>query len=86
MDSIETHPMPLDVPRDRRARKTAGAPKLRRDKHRHFQRWTDTMPASDVLETVALAPQRPERRMLRRTLAVGFFALALYAVLRYLRR
>ena len=86
MDSIDdTHPMPLDVPRDRRTPRQSGAARLKSEPPGHFQRWTDTMPAPDVALISAPAVIRPERRRLRRLVAIGFIAIAVYSLVRFFR-
>ena len=86
MDSIDdTHPMPLDVPRDRRTPKRSGGAGLKTEPSGHFQRWTDTMPAPDVALAAAPAVTRPARRRLRTAVVIGFIAIAVYSLVRFFR-
>ena len=86
MDSIDdTHPMPLDVPRDRRTLKKSAASRVKSDQPAHFQRWTDTMPAPDLALTTPPTAARPARRRLRRIVVMGFFVIAVYSLVRFFR-
>ena len=85
MDSIDTHPTPLDVPRDRRTPKKSRAPQPTLDQPRHFQRWTDTMPAPEAAPDALPAVSRPERRLLRTVVVIGVFTFAVYTLVRFFR-
>ena len=85
MDSIDTHPTPLDVPRDRRTPKKSRSPRPTPDHPRHFQRWTDTMPAPEATLAALPTVSRPERRLLRTMVVIGVLAFAVYSLVRIFR-